>query len=374
MDSLRNFGSAVSRNLKNLSGWKSNRKIIVIESDDWGSIRVPSRKVFEQFVGRGFNVAYSQYNRLDGLESNSDLECLFEVLRKHSSTDGNHPRITANVIMANPDFNKIRNADFQEYHYEHFRETLKRYPQHDRVFSLYQEGIDGSLFHPQFHGREHLQVNRWMRDLRTGREDIRFTFDEQTTYSGKDDYNYMEALDMDQPGERGRLEEILRDGLNMFHETFGYRSRSFIAPCYTWDGALEQVLSREGVEFLQGGMHQYVPQGGFDNYVAKRHYLGSRNTLGQIYLTRNCFFEPSLVSKSDWVDYTLASIRDAFRWHKPAIICSHRINFIGYIEETNRTANLKLLDELLRRIVATWADVEFMTSDQLGSLIKFDEV
>ena len=35
----------VSRNLSNLPGWRTKRHIIVIESDDWGSIRMSSKEV-----------------------------------------------------------------------------------------------------------------------------------------------------------------------------------------------------------------------------------------------------------------------------------------------------------------------------------------
>ena len=51
------------------------------------------------------------------------------------------------------------------------------------------------------------------------------------------------------------------------------------------------------------------------------------------------------------------------------MISSLRINYIGSLVESNRTTNLRLLNELLARIIKTWPDVEFMTSDQLGDLI-----
>ncbi len=367
---VREIGSSIIRNLKNIPGWRTERKLVVIESDDWGSIRLPSREVYHKFVKEGFNVANSSYNRFDALEANEDMTALFDVLRKHKDGNGQYPCFTANVILVNPDFEKIANSDFQEYHYEHFTQTLRRYPNHDSVFSLYQLGLKEKLFHPQFHGREHLNINRWMKALQSRNEILQFTFSQQTTYSGNDDYNYMEALDTDRPKDIEHLEQTLHDGLSIFNHTFGYRSKSFIAPCYTWASQLEEVLNSEGVNYLQGGMSQYEPRGGFNNYDLKHHTLGDRNSLGQIYLTRNCFFEPSLVKKNDWVDYTLNSIGDAFRWKKPAIICSHRINFIGYIDESNRTRNLKLLDELLSAIIKTWPSVEFITSDQLGDLIK----
>lgn len=180
----------------------------------------------------------------------------------------------------------------------------------------------------------------------------------------------MEALDMDDPSEIPQLNNILSDGLRVFRETFGYSSTSFIAPCYTWDSAIERQLSEDGIKYIQGGMYQYVPRGGFENYSRKYHWLGERNKDRLLYLTRNCFFEPSLVQKTDWVDYTLSSIQSAFRWNKPAIISSHRINFIGYLHESNRQRNLKMLSDLLSMTLKKWPDIEFMTSDQLGNLIN----
>ena len=70
------------------------------------------------------------------------------------------------------------------------------------------------------------------------------------------------------------------------------------------------------------------------------------------------------------MDSCLKEIKTAFTWRKPAIIASHRVNFIGYINPDNREQNLKLLVELLRKIVKKWPEVEFMTSDQLGKLME----
>ena len=98
-----------------------------------------------------------------------------------------------------------------------------------------------------------------------------------------------------------------------------------------------------------------------------------KNKYKQIYLTRNAMFEPAIsafgLSKNP-VENCLKSIQRSFRWGKPATICTHRINYIGRIEEANRTKNLELLDALLASIVKLWPDVEFMTSVELGDLIS----
>ena len=57
-------------------------------------------------------------------------------------------------------------------------------------------------------------------------------------------------------------------------------------------------------------------------------------------------------------------------WKKPAIISTHRINFIGFLDERNRTSNLKSFSLLLENILKKWPDVEFMTTVSLGHLIS----
>ena len=69
------------------------------------------------------------------------------------------------------------------------------------------------------------------------------------------------------------------------------------------------------------------------------------------------------------IEECLDRIKIAFKWNKPAIIGSHRLNFIGFINPRNRDKNLVLFKTLLNKIIQKWPDVEFMTSDQLGDLI-----
>ncbi|SMO50248.1 hypothetical protein SAMN06265379_10241 [Saccharicrinis carchari] len=367
---LSKIKSTLSQNLINLPGYRTKRKIVVIESDDWGSIRMPSVEVFNKFIEKGFNIGDSDYNRLDTIENNDDMTMLLDVLSSHNDSKGNPAVMTANIVVGNPDFKKIRESDFKEYFVEPVTETFKSYPGRDKVFSLWQEGYKKALFHPQFHGREHVNVVRWMEALRKKTPQIMFTFDCNTTFSGNGDYNFMEVLDYNTPKDMHLMKESLTQGLDMFETLFGFRSKSFIPPCYTWDSNVEETLSKNKVKYIQGLFVQMVPTGSFGNYTRKYHFLGSHNRHGQRYLVRNCFFEPSLTKISDPIGECLRRIDIAFKWNKPAIIGSHRINFMGDLDPQNRADNLKLLNELLNNILKKWPDVEFMTSDQLGDLMN----
>ena len=97
----------IRKNLVNIPGWRTNRKIVVIESDDWGSIRMPSREVYEALLSKGIPVDKFYFTKYDCLESEEDLQFLFETLSTIKDRNGAHPVITANSVVANPDFIRI---------------------------------------------------------------------------------------------------------------------------------------------------------------------------------------------------------------------------------------------------------------------------
>lgn len=371
-----NWKNELRGNLINIPGWTTKRKIVVIESDDWGSIRMSSKENRDKLIKLGFQLQKSHYNMYDALESNTDLTALFDVLNKHKDSSGRPPVITAVSIVANPDFEKIKAGNFENYYFESFIETLNKYPNHDKVYSLYLQGQENRLFIPVFHGREHLNVNRWMKALNSGNESVKCAFEKHVTGVSRGVHNeylgdFQAAFDIDNLDELSFLENVLVDGLNLFEKTWGYKAPYFVAPNGPFNNTLESTLAHMSVKYIMGERLQLEPIGN-GKYKKHLHYLGMKNKLGQIYLTRNVFFEPSCFSpafSSHPVEKCLKGIERAFRWGKPAIISSHRVNYIGFIDEKNRSRNLEHLDNLLSSIIKRWPDVEFMTSVELGNLI-----
>lgn len=349
----------ITHNLLNIPGWHTKRHIVVFESDDWGAIRMPSKEVYEKLLSEGYRVDENIYERNDSLAREDDLIALFEVLRKFKDKNGNSPIITANCAVANPDFEKIKANDYRHYYYEPFIETLKRYKGCEHSFNLWKQGMEEGLFKPQFHAREHLNVARWMHDLQNNIADARYVFDYglMGLFPKKHSNNFYQVALDDSKYQLQPLNEVVSEGLDLFENIFGFKSKTFIAPCYTWRSELEKTLLEKGVIGLQGVVYQRKP-----NDKSVRHYMGTQNKYGQVFTIRNCSFEP--VNGLD-KNYCLNRMKYAFRWNKPAVISTHRINFIGAINEQNRIKNLKQLDALLSEMITTWPDVEFMTSDQL---------
>lgn len=367
--------SAIKKKLYNIPGWRTSRKIIVIESDDWGSIRTRSREDLDSLRNHNIRVDKCNYMLNDSLASESDLSELFSVLLSFKDFRGNYPVLSANCLVANPDFIKIKETNYSEYHYETIIDSLKKYPQHSNSFNLWKEGMRKGVFHPQSHGREHLNISRWMGDLRDNIDETRFAFELEMCgisahISKHKRGSYQAAYDGGEGELIYDLNEIIEDGLKLFKKIFGYNSVSFISPNYVWNDGVEKSLYNNGIKYIQGSKVQYISNDFNQKRKVKRHFLGQKNKLNQIYLVRNCNFEPSVFTIKDWVNSCLSDIDIAFKWKRPAVISTHRVNYIGYINPGNRDRSLSLLKELLEKTLKKWPDTEFMTSDRLGKLIS----
>ena len=380
MKSLTHYIQALqSRGYKELSkyyGWTTDRKIVVIESDDWGSIRMPSHDVLKYLQSKGVKLNPELgYDKYDTLASNTDLELLLETLDTVEDKNGNSAKITFNTVMANPDFQKIKESSYTEFHYELFTETLKRYPNHDRAFSLWQEGINKKLIQPQFHAREHLNVQLWLRALREDWEGTRLSFEKGVFCNYFDKSldcrgRFLETYNIMDDSEYEFILDSIEDGLKLFEETFGFKSESMIAPNYTWDRVIEKKASEKGVRYLQGGFtrRNTMVDKKNGNKTLYSRYMGERNDNNQVCLIRNCLFEPSQNDTLN-AENCLRNIRIMFEHKKPAIICSHRLNYIGGLDLNNRDRTLRDFEYLLKTIVDIYPNVEFMSSDELGDII-----
>lgn len=363
--------------LINSYGWRTNRKIVVIESDDWGSIRMPSKSVYDRCLKAGYPVHLNPYERNDSLASHDDLEILFSLLSDYKDTKGNHPVITANCVVANPDFEAIKDDNYERYHYELISETFKRYPEHRNNLELWKQGLQKDVFFLQYHAREHLNVSKFMNALQAINSNAHFAFENRMPgimdkgITRKGNY-YVEATNYSTEDDKNDKLKIYLEGLDLFEKMFGFKSLSVIPPNYKWNNDYNNQLSKKGVKYIQGTYRMIEPTLHGKAKVSKR-YLGQRNLCGQISLVRNVIFEPSLIHTSNIINDCMNQISIAFRMNKPAIISCHRINFVGFIDESNRDKNLHFFKTLIEKALQKWPNIEFMNSVELGELINNQE-
>jgi hypothetical protein len=372
----------LKKNIANIPGWKTNRKIIVIESDDWGSVRIRNRAAYLALKNKGLNVDRIHYDSLESIESNEDLELLFDLLLSFKDLHGNHPVITPMCIMGNPNFDKIKDSEFQSYFFQPLHETIKEFPGSDRILELWRKGKELNIFVPEIHGREHINVRRYMMILQSheGKEGLRYALEHHCVGpSGYLNYvypNYLGALHPVSKDEIIELHDYIIEAGQLFESYMGYKPRVFIAPNAEEPKELERSLHQIGVKYLTRSKKRLYPLGD-GKYAKEWNFIGQRNALGQMYLNRNAFFEPVCWGEhehiTNWVDSCLKEIEIAFRWSKPAVISSHRVNYVGNISAQNREKGLKELRRLLSGILKRWPDVEFVSSFELGETVNSEK-
>jgi len=368
---------SVLNNVKNIWGWKTPRKIVVISVDDYGNVRLDSKKAREKMDQEGLKVL-SRFDAFDTLETREDLEMLYEVLTSVKDKNDNSAIFTPFALPCNIDFEKMADENYKDYNYETLPVTYEKLSAKDAVayegtWNLWKEGITGGLLVPQFHGREHFNVKVFEEKLREKDKEMLMALKNRSytsiSNSGYPTINYTEAFEFWEFKENERFKEIVRDGLDKFEEVYGYRSVHFNPPGGREHHVIHQALKDEGIKYLDIPLLKIEHQGE-GKYKKSFNYTGKKNKHGMTYEVRNVVFEPIHNRGFDWVSFSLKQIETAFFWNKPAIISSHRVNFCGHIDPKNREKGINALRELLKRIVQKWPDVEFMAANELGDLIS----
>ena len=374
---IRPILSGIISNLKNSIGWKTNRKIVVFSVDDYGNVRLNSAEARKNMDDAGMKI-YSRFDALDTLETTQDLEQLFAVLSSVKDKNGRHAVFTPFALPCNIDFKKMEADDYQNFHFETLPNTYKKLAiQQPEAYSgtwdLWKEGIARGFLKPQFHGREHLNLTIFNDKLKK-RDAQLLTALKNKSYTSISDDAYptmssMAELDFWHVTENADLKPILKEGLRLFEEVYGYKSIYFTPPVFSIHHSLFQTIKNNGIQFLDLALVRNEHQG-LNVYKKSFNYIGKKTREGLTIMVRNVVFEPTEDRGIDWVDFTIRQIETAFRWNKPAIISSHRVNFCGHIDTKNREKGLMALKNLLQRIVKKWPDVEFMSADEMALILK----
>jgi len=365
----------ISDNLKNVFGWRTSRKLIVFAVDDYGNVRVHSRKARENMDREGLR-AYSRFDVYDALETKEDLEMLFSVLSSVKDSEGKPAVFTAFALACNINFDKMEALGYESYISETVDQSFQKRSDdcnsYRGAWQLWQEGIRSGLMAPEFHGREHFNVK--ILNEKLAKKDIelltalKYRSLASISNTGQEPIKFTAAFAFRNVAETEVFPDILETGLRFFHSAYHCKPCVFTPPAHQFPFFLEPSLASLNLVALD------------KPFITKEHTANERyqrvwrttgyhkkNQLATI--VRNVVFEPAQETNFDWVQRTLAQIESAFRWQRPAVISSHRVNFCGHIHPENRAKGLLALQQLLKIIIKRWPEVEFVSAAHLASLI-----
>jgi hypothetical protein len=362
--------------IKNLPGWRTNRKLVVISVDDYGNVRLDSKKARENMDKAGLKV-HSRFDVYDTLETREDLEALYEVLTSVKDQHGRHAVFTPFALPCNINFEAMAEEGYERYVYELLPETYAklsaRHPEaYTGAWSLWQEGIGKGLMAPQFHGREHLNLAHFQKLLKEKNDLLRISMQHRSLVAlPESDYasvGWTAAFSFWSKDEIVAHETIIKEGVQAFERVFGYAPTVFTPPAQQFHPSHYPLLQALNLQAIDRPL-LYRQHLGYGNFKRKWEYMHFDAHLGMVKLVRNVVFEPT-EPKTDHVAKAMAQIEAAFRLGKPAIISSHRVNYAGLVDANYRAKGLNQLGTLLKQIAQRWPEVEFISAAELSDLIS----
>ena len=242
---------------KNLPGWRSKEKYLLMSCDDFGAVRLADATAREYLVGKGLPMDLFPFDRYDTLESVEDLQALRETLLTVKDVEGKGAVMTGFGLAANIDFARMRSEGYAEFRNEPVSRTFERLGKSDAWEMMQQMRMDGNLV-MEFHGREHVHVGWLMRRLREKNPQLLACMEVDSLagleYGKTEGVDYTASFAYDTEEEIPDLAGILWDGLQLFEREWMDKPRHFTPPVMRYPRALDSLLLEAGIAYLDRSM------------------------------------------------------------------------------------------------------------------------
>ena len=322
------------------------QKYIIIESDDWG-LQGSIDDTGIRFLRKNYQKESFTRWTTDSLETVEDLELLFDVLNKYKYEFECPPKITANFITHNIDYDKKTELSFTPLNQLLIKNKILK--------KKYFEGINGGIIYPQLHGYCHYNIDT-LRDFYLTDEG-RKLFDQgfltgQNTLKGSSPKFRSEFSKFNFD-----VKEKLKISIDEFNNVFNFSPESIIPPHFIIEAPCLDLLTGYGIKAIQASNRLINFKG--DRY--RKIFFRKQNNIH--WMPRNVRLDPH----PDYNYYSkdcISQIDKAFSLKMPAIIDFHRVNISGRFNSNYRDKSLNELDIVFKIVKAKWPDAKFIsTSD-----------
>lgn len=316
------------------------RPVLIIESDDWGPGPDSHAHALEQLCG---------------------------MLNRCTDGSGRAAVMTVGVVLAAPDNAAIRDRGYREY----ARRTLQD-PAFEKVWHALRRGRDRGVLALQLHGLEHLWPAAFMHAL-TRDDAVRQWVREQAGFDTGSLPSAIQSRWTDTsslpsvPIEPGLIAAAVNQEIRLFEACFDRLPAVAVPPTFVWSAPVERAWSAGGVRFIITPGRRYTGRdaSGRPAFVDRRMLNGDMAASGCTYLVRDVYFEPALGHRAE---AALETVSNRFRLGRPALVETHRFNFVG--DAADMARNLEETERLLATALARIPSLRFMSSEELGEAMR----
>ncbi|HQY20137.1 MAG TPA: hypothetical protein PLX80_04740 [Ignavibacteria bacterium] len=329
---------------------KFKEKIIVIESDDWGLERAMNIDSINFLKKKYSEEKFTRWT-FDALETNEDIELLYEVLGSFKSNFEYPPVITANFVTHNVDYDSSDDLKFIPISKGFNKDS-------EDVRELYKCGIENNFIYPQLHGFSHYNLSELTKYFYTkeGQEAFENSFfTGSTTIKGNLKFLTGELCFMNKDTK-------IKESIDELCKIFNVESETIIPPNYILSKQNIDDLKNNGIKMIQSSNRLVQSDGSRYSFP----YFRIRN--GLVWSVRNARLDPH-IDYGFYHDECINDIGKAFDNKLPAIIDFHRVNFSGKFTPLYRDKTLSEMKKLFECVYKKWPDVKFLNSSDLNKLI-----
>jgi len=343
-----------------VTGFHFDRPLVLLQSDDWGRVGLRDHEGLEQLSAAGIKLGERPYDFYT-METAEDVAALAAVLKRHQDSNGHHPCIEMNFIVANLDFAKLPGND-GNLPFLPLSEGLPQRWSRPGLIEAYKAGIEDCVFYPALHGITHVcrnAVERTPADAERGKL-LRTLWNARTPYiywrMPWVGYEYWdpEGAEHDRFLPRETQRKLIGDAVGAFAKLFTTLPHSACAPGYRANDDTHRAWSQHGIQVAQNGPGKLLPP-----------YFGRH---GLLQLTRAIDFEPA-VHPVFSVDSCLQQAEHCFARGVPAIVSVHSINFHSTVRDF-RSRTLEMLDQFLSALESKHSDLLYLHDEDLRELVQ----
>ena len=344
------------------SGFRFDRPLVLLQSDDWGRVGVHDEEGREELRSAGLEIGERAYD-LYSLETAEDVGALAEMLGSLADSASQSPCLEMNFVTANVDFAASVVENPGHIVLKSLVEGLPGRWSRTGLYEAYRDGIKSCVFAPSLHAATHFCQQAALETLAEDGERgdlLRKLWRAETPYIywrmpwvGYEYWNPNREAE-DRFLSENEQQRWIAFAAEAFERFFGQRALSACAPGYRANQTTAQAWKKQGIRIAQNG-----PGAGsgphFDEHGLLRTY-------------RSVDFEPALNAELRSED-CLASARDCFAAGQPFIMSVHSLNFHSTLAPF-RQRTLPLLKELLQALAENFPDVLYVNSQQLLEIIE----
>ena len=348
--------------LFNVLSYRSSDKICVFLVDDYGHLGMSGELTEKEINACPGILPGDVFNRYDGLESPDDLHSLFDALTDYKGSDNKPVVFTPVVCTGNPTFSDEEN---DMYSWESFNSSLKR-SYGKEILDLWQQGENEGVFQPELHGREHIHPRILINKLKEQAPAFTWMRDHRSIAVLNDGNVHLRPFKWMESQDEEWQQKMLGDAVGIFESFFKRKPALFVPPGLIHGKHTEQLAGEYGILYMDSARSAMRSN---ENGQMKREIAWTGKRSNEIrYLCRNAMFEPATFGENS-ITQTLQAAEKAFRWRVPLVISSHRVNFAGGRDESNRARGLLFLRKLLEILTRRYPDMRFISASELISLM-----